>query len=109
MNKRRWTPDPTHVHRQTGVQAIQYTGANADQVIAWAKRRGLAARVTSWPESRVSPPQEVRCDVHWVYSGVHADGGLRPGDWLVMTLLDGEMQGWRGSDFDRDYQRVSPR
>lgn len=108
MRRRRWVPEPTHWHRPTEIQAIQYDGTNAERVVAWAGARGLVARTTSWPDTPHSPPQEVRCDVHWVASGVHADGGLRPGDWLVMRLPDGEMQGWRDSDFDREYQPVEP-
>lgn len=102
------TPPPTHWHRPTPVQAIQYTGTNAPDVIAWAARRGLKARVTTWPDTPHSPPQEVRAHLHWVRSGVCADGGLRPGDWLVMTLPDGDMQGWRGDDFTRDYHGTAP-
>lgn len=105
---RTWQPQATHARSPRRAQAIQYTGDNAEQVIAWAAARGLAARVTSWNLSPAFPHQEVRCAVHWVASQVHADGGLHPGDWLVMTLPDGEMQGWSAIHFAQEYRPLKP-
>jgi hypothetical protein len=103
-----WRPAATHWHLPVPVQAIRYTGGNAEEVLAWARTRGASARVaryTNW--QREHPPLLVDC--HWQRSGIHAEGALEAGDWLVMTFGPHcHVQGWSGDVFTATYTDAAP-
>lgn len=109
MTGRPWEPTPTHWHLPLPVQAIQYTGDNWAEVINWASHRGATARQARYINyRREHRPLLVTC--HWPRSGIHAEGAVEAGDWLVMTFGDdGHVQGWGDAAFAVTYMDAPPR
>jgi hypothetical protein len=99
-------PRPTHVYTPLPVQAIRYTGDNAEEVLAWCAVRHVPSRRAQYAQPGQEHPP-VLVEITWG-GGERAEGDVQPGEWLVYDLGTGAVSHYKHGTFVRRFQDEPP-